>query len=105
MKLIMINALILGIVASVEPAERPYLDAALRAARWIESSSLRTAKGTAWPSDPRDPKTVETNLHSGVPGVVLFFLETLSVDSVVKKMICSPQLIRLRNASGKRVGS
>jgi lantibiotic modifying enzyme len=76
MKLAMITALILIIVASIEGAERPYLDAAVRAARWIESSSLKTAKGTAWPSDPHDPKTVETNLYSGVPGVVLFFLET-----------------------------
>jgi lantibiotic modifying enzyme len=76
MKLTMITAVILAIVVSIGAAERPYLDAAVRAARWIESSSLKTAKGTAWPSDPRDPKTVETNLYSGVPGVVLFFLET-----------------------------
>lgn len=76
MKLTMITALILAIVASIQAPKRPYLDAAVQAARWIESSSLKTAKGTAWPSDPRDPKTVETNLYSGVPGVVLFFLET-----------------------------
>jgi lantibiotic modifying enzyme len=74
-KLTIITSLFLIIVASIEAADRPYLDAALGAARWIESCSLRTAKGTAWPSDPRDPKTVETDLYSGVPGVVLFFLE------------------------------
>jgi lantibiotic modifying enzyme len=74
-KLTVITTLILMIVASIEAADRPYLDAAVRAARWIELSSLKTAKGMAWPSDPRDPKTVETDLYSGVPGVVLFFLE------------------------------
>src|SRR5215469_7209003 len=74
-KLTVITTLILMVVASIEAADRPYLDAAMRAARWIESSSLKTAKGPAWPSDPRDPKTVETDLYSGVPGVVLFFLE------------------------------
>jgi len=80
MRLTTITALIFvigaSIATSIKPPERPYLEAAVRAARWIESSSLKTAKGTAWPSDPRDPKTVEANLYSGVPGVVLFFLKT-----------------------------
>jgi lantibiotic modifying enzyme len=74
-KLTLITTLFLIIVASIEGADRPYLDAALGAAQWIESCSLKTSKGTAWPSDPRDPKTVQTDLYSGVPGVVLFFLE------------------------------
>ena len=56
-------------------ADRPYLEAALEAARWIESSALRTDHGVVWPADPRDPETVDTSLYAGTPGVVLFFLE------------------------------
>jgi lantibiotic modifying enzyme len=56
-------------------AERPYLDAALQAAKWIQSSAIRTDSGTIWPSDPSDAKTANLSLYSGSPGVVLFFLE------------------------------
>jgi lantibiotic modifying enzyme len=56
-------------------SERPYLDVARRAERWIARSALRVANGTAWPWDPRDPESVQLNLYTGVPGVVLFYLE------------------------------
>jgi len=52
-----------------------YADAAIQAAHWIESSAIKSDRGTVWPADPRDPKTVQTDLYSGTPGVVLFFLE------------------------------
>jgi lantibiotic modifying enzyme len=55
--------------------ESAYRQVALDAARWIRSSGVHTERGTAWPTDPDDPKTVNTTLYSGVPGVVLFFLE------------------------------
>ena len=55
--------------------DRPYLDAALKAARWIQRSKIVTEHGITWPADPKDPKTVQNNLYSGSPGVVLFFLE------------------------------
>ena len=61
--------------ALLQGAERPYYDVSLQAARWIESSAIRTPQGTAWPSDPRDAKTVRTDLYSGTPGIVLFFIE------------------------------
>ncbi|MGH9944537.1 MAG: lanthionine synthetase LanC family protein, partial [Pyrinomonadaceae bacterium] len=56
-------------------AERPYLKAALEAARWIRASAINAEQGVVWPADPRDPKTVSRDLYSGTPGVVLFFLE------------------------------
>jgi lantibiotic modifying enzyme len=59
-------------------AERPYLEAALKAARWLEKSAVRTPHGLAWPADPQDPKTVNTGLYAGTPGPVLFFLELYS---------------------------
>ncbi len=54
---------------------RPYLEAAEKAAAWIEASAVRTPEGVAWPADPNDPSTVNTTLYAGTPGVVLFFLE------------------------------
>jgi len=67
----------LSLLAFVVPQqmERPHMDLALQAARWLESTTVRTPKGSAWPADPREPKTVRLDLYSGTPGVVLFFLE------------------------------
>ncbi len=56
-------------------AERPYLDAAQRAARWIEGSAIRDESGTAWPWNPAEPESIQLNLYTGTPGVVLFYLE------------------------------
>ncbi len=53
----------------------PYRLAALEAARWIRSTAIDTDRGTAWPADPADRKTVGSGLYSGAAGVVLFFLE------------------------------
>ena len=67
--------LIASLTLATAAAERPYLDAALQAAKWIRSSAIRTEQGVVWPTDPRDAKTVNTGLYSGTPGVILFFLE------------------------------
>lgn len=56
-------------------AERPWLDDAERAERWIARSAVRDARGTTWPADPNDAASVQDNLYSGSPGVVLFYLE------------------------------
>ena len=56
-------------------AERPYLDLALRCARWIEGSRQETASGLAWPADPNRPESVGFDLYNGMPGVVLFLTE------------------------------
>jgi len=55
--------------------ERPYLDAALKTARWLEQTAVQTSHGLAWPADPNDPKTTNNSLYAGTPGPVLFFLE------------------------------
>ena len=62
----------------VRPGERPYLAAAESAAAWIKSSAIRTPGGLNWPADPKDPKSVNTSLYAGTPGIVLFFLEACS---------------------------
>src|SRR5215216_157453 len=52
-----------------------YREAALEAARWIRASAIKTEQGIAWPADPLDKKSIETNLYSGTPGIILFLLE------------------------------
>ena len=54
---------------------RPYHDAALRAESWIRRSAVHDALGTRWPVDPDKPAEIRTDLYSGTPGVVLFYLE------------------------------
>jgi lantibiotic modifying enzyme len=58
-------------------SDRPYLDAALRAERWIRSTAIDTRLGRTWPATPgEDGRGVPaTSLYSGAPGVVLFYLE------------------------------
>lgn len=55
--------------------ERPYLDAALRAGRWLTRQVINTPTGVTWAADPNDATSVQNNLYSGSPGVVLFYLE------------------------------
>jgi lantibiotic modifying enzyme len=61
--------------AGEEPNDRPHLEAARRAERWIRASRIATERGAVWPADPRDTKTVSLDLYNGWPGVVLFYLE------------------------------
>jgi lantibiotic modifying enzyme len=55
--------------------ERLYLNAALKAGRWIHAARIETSHGITWPADPLDAKTVSRDLYTGAPGVVLFQLE------------------------------
>ncbi len=61
-----------------DAASREYLDAALAAERWIRASAQHTGGSTLWPADPRDPKSISANLYTGMPGIVLFYLEAYS---------------------------
>src|SRR5688572_15378199 len=70
------------LTAAPEPtttaAARPYLDAARETATWLRGAAVKTAHGKAWPATPGvgGPQgTVNTTLYSGMPGVVLFFIE------------------------------
>jgi lantibiotic modifying enzyme len=53
---------------------RSYFDA-IEIAKWLDGAAIKTPAGLAWPSDPRDPKTVNSSLYAGTPGVILFYLE------------------------------
>lgn len=56
-------------------AERPWLAAALKTERWLAATAQSDARGIMWPADPADPKSVSTDLYTGMAGVVLFYLE------------------------------
>lgn len=55
--------------------ERPYLDAALRSARWIHAARIETTDGVTWPGNPLDATSSTRDLYTGASGVVLFYLE------------------------------
>lgn len=56
-------------------APSSYRDAALAAERWIARSAQRDGDRLAWPADPTDSASVQRDLYTGSPGVVLFYLE------------------------------
>ena len=58
----------------VEP-DRRYFDAAMAAARWLRATAIESPSGTSWPAVPPDAKTVQRDLYTGFPGVILFFIE------------------------------
>jgi lantibiotic modifying enzyme len=58
-----------------KPNNSTYREAALGAARWLQSCKVTVGEETAWPADPRKPKAITADLYSGIAGVVLFFLE------------------------------
>ena len=72
---VMIVLVLVTFIPGVKAADTEYKEAALQAAQWIRSAAVTTDRGTAWLADPLDKKSVNTTLYSGVPGVVLFFLE------------------------------
>ena len=52
-----------------------YRDVADGAQRWLARHAVPTPNGVTWAADPLDAKSVQTNLYSGAPGVVLFLAE------------------------------
>jgi len=52
-----------------------YLDAAIKAGRWLRATAIPGDGGTTWPAVPPDAKTAGRSLYTGMPGVVLFFIE------------------------------
>jgi lantibiotic modifying enzyme len=60
------------------PAASPrYLDAALKAYRWIRTARIETPEGYVWLTDPERPEGFDTtpDLYTGSSGIVLFLLE------------------------------
>ena len=76
--------------AGIEPKGQ-YLEAALRAEKWIAGTAASGPAGLAWPADPQDPKSVNSTLYAGNPGVILFYLELYAStgDKAHLKKACS----------------
>ena len=56
-------------------AERPWLELALEAWRWVDATRIDTPDGATWPADPTDPESVGYTLYAHSPGVIQFALE------------------------------
>jgi len=71
--------------------ERPYLETAKDAARWIEASRIAKEHGVTWPADPNHPETLGTTLYTDSPGVVLFLLDLYHTtgDSIYLESACA----------------
>lgn len=61
------------LVAGQQKSARPYLDLAVRCARWIDRSTQEFPSGLAWPADPLNPKRIGLDFYNGTPGVVSFY--------------------------------
>jgi hypothetical protein len=59
--------------------DRPWLDAALAAERFIRRARVTTGAGVAWPQDPLRPDSISPDLYNGMAGVVPFYLELWKV--------------------------
>jgi lantibiotic modifying enzyme len=71
----MLGTIFLFLLTPLMAAENPYVSAGIEAAQWVRASATKTGQGAAWPADPRDPKSTNNTLYSGVPGDVLLFVE------------------------------
>ena len=59
--------------------DRPWLDAALGAERFIRRARVTTGAGVAWPADPLKPDSISPDLYNGMAGVIPFYLELWKV--------------------------
>jgi lantibiotic modifying enzyme len=62
-------------MAETKPNSSSYLDAALKAAGWIQSCLVDTPRGILWQVNPDLPGGVDSSLYAGYPGIILFLLE------------------------------
>jgi lantibiotic modifying enzyme len=72
-----------GVGRRQPPAEPglQYFNAALGAARWLRATAIAAPSGTTWPAVPPDAKSVQRDLYTGSPGVVLFLIELYRATS------------------------
>src|SRR5262245_7546253 len=59
---------------AAEPDDR-YLNTALAAGKWIRATAIDAPGGKTWPAVPPDAKTIQRDLYTGTPGVILFLIE------------------------------
>jgi lantibiotic modifying enzyme len=76
------------------PLQRPYLEAALRAERWLASGALRDADGIRWPVVPAASTAVERSLYSGSSGVALAYLELYAATGDERFLITAREAAR-----------
>jgi lantibiotic modifying enzyme len=88
-----LQALLSAASASARQTERPYLDAALKAGRWMSRSTTRDPQGARWPADPAKPTSVSFDLYNGTPGVIPFWLELHHATG-------DPSALRIAEAGG-----
>jgi lantibiotic modifying enzyme len=62
-----------ALLVRARQSDRPFLDMALRCARWIDASAQTTGDGVAWPADPLKPAAIGLDAYNGMPGVISFF--------------------------------
>src|SRR5713101_7645654 len=68
-------AILLLVLTSRCAAQDVSLQTTVKAAKWLDTTAIKTKDGVVWPSDPRDAKSVNTTLYAGTPGPIIFFLE------------------------------
>jgi lantibiotic modifying enzyme len=105
----LLAAILLLAISAVplQAADRTYLKAAQKAATWIRAAAVHGEQGTAYLADPTDKKSIITNLYTGVPGVVLFFLEayrSTSDAAYLKDARAGADFLLARLADEKEVG-
>jgi lantibiotic modifying enzyme len=73
----MVAIVVYATMAAAQQSSAPSsMTTAQAAARWIQSTAIKTDTGVVWPADSNDPKSVNTSLYAGTPGPILFFLES-----------------------------
>ncbi len=72
-------------------ASRPYLEAALQTAAWLDSLKIETAHGLTWPVDPKDPTSITHDLYHGTCGIILFHLELYRATGNAKHLATAMQ--------------
>ncbi|HEY0553210.1 MAG TPA: lanthionine synthetase LanC family protein [Thermoanaerobaculia bacterium] len=69
--------------APAPPSASPsgYLDAAVKAAKWIHTARVETSRGLIWLEGPERPEGLQStpDLYTGAAGIVLFLLELARV--------------------------
>ena len=93
-----------AIVSAAGQSSRPYLDLAIRCAKWIDASTQRTAAGLAWPADPLKPESVSLDYYNGTPGVVAFFAQMWQATGDAKWVDLAQQGYDYLIAESARVG-
>jgi lantibiotic modifying enzyme len=108
MKRFLVAIMLLAVSAMpLQAADRAYLKAAQKAATWIRAAAVQGEQGTAYLADPSDKDSIITNLYTGMPGVVLFFLEayrTTNEAAYLKDARAGADFLITRLADEKEAG-